>query len=81
MTHMQVLLVLTLELTLMPVLYGFWIDICALQLTGSRAVSRFVFLEAAPVTWVIAHWLVGMAFLMLTAGFVSLLRSLIKPGS
>ena len=77
---LQVLLVLTLELTLLPVLYGFWIDICGLQLTGSRLVSRFLFLEAAPVTWVIVHWILGMAFLMLTASFVSMIRGLLKPG-
>lgn len=77
---LQVLLVLTLELTLLPVLYGFWIDICGLRLTGSSLVSRFMFLEAAPVTWVIVHWLLGMAFLMLTASFVSMLRGLLKPG-
>lgn len=46
----------------------------AQQITPAPLVMR------SPVGWVIAYWLLGMAFPILTAIFMSMLRGLLKPG-
>lgn len=76
----KVTLVLLVELAVLPVVYGFWLDICALPLLGGSVTSRVHLLQLAPVSWTILHWVLGMCCLVTTAAFISLARSLLRPG-
>ena len=76
----KVMLVLVIELALLPVVYGFWLDICALPLFSGTLQGRLALLRHAPISWSLLHWLLGMASLMATAGFLSVIRSVLKPG-
>ena len=76
----KVMLVLVIELAVLPVAYGFWLDICALPLLEGSLSGRLALLRHAPVTWTLLHWLLGMACLMATAAFLSVIRSLLRQG-
>ncbi len=76
----KVMLVLVIELAVLPVGYGFWLDICALPLVEGTLAGRLALLRHAPVTWTLLHWLLGMASLMATAAFLSVARGLLRPG-
>ena len=76
----KVLLVLAIELAVLPVLYGFWLDICTLPLLNGSLAGRLALLRHAPISWSLLHWLLGMASLMTTAGFLSVIRSVLRPG-
>ncbi len=78
---MQVLVVLGLELTLLPLLHGAWASFCLIGLFGDSVQSRTAWLHASPVSFCLFHWLLGMAFLMSLAAFLSLLRSCLRPGA
>lgn len=76
----KVMLVLTMELAFLPVAYGFWLDICALPLFEGSLQQRLALLRSAPVSWTLLHWMTGMACLMVTAAFLSVVRSVLRPG-
>ena len=76
----KVMLVLVVELAVLPVVYGFWLDICALPLLKGTLGGRVGLLQHAPLSWSLLHWLLGMASLMATAGFLSVIRSVLRPG-
>ena len=76
----KVMLVLGMELACLPVAYGFWLDICALPLFEGSLMQRLALLRSAPVTWTLLHWMIGMACLMVTAAFLSVVRSVLRPG-
>ena len=76
----KVMLVLAIELAVLPVAYGFWLDICALPLVQGRLAGRVALLQHAPVAWTLLHWLLGMACLMATAAFLSLIRATLRSG-
>ena len=77
----KVMLVLAMELAFLPVAYGFWLDICALPLFEGSLAQRLGLLRSAPVTWTLLHWMIGMACLMVTAAFLSVVRSVLRPGN
>ena len=74
------MLVLLIELAILPVVYGFWLDICALPLLGGSVPTRLALLQHAPVSWTLLHWMLGMICLVATATFLSMARSLLRPG-
>ena len=76
----KVMLVLMIELAVLPVAYGFWLDICALPLLEGSLAGRVALLQHAPVAWTLLHWLLGMACLMATAAFLSLVRGTLRTG-
>lgn len=76
----KVMLVLMIELAVLPVAYGFWLDICALPLVEGRLAGRVALLQHAPLAWTLLHWLLGMACLMATAAFLSLIRATLRSG-
>ena len=76
----KVMLVLVVELAVLPVVYGFWLDICALPLLGGSVPTRLALLQHAPVSWTLLHWMLGMVCLMATATFLSTACLLLRPG-
>ncbi|KAL3131681.1 hypothetical protein ABBQ38_007973 [Trebouxia sp. C0009 RCD-2024] len=77
----KVMLVLVMELAILPVAYGFWLDVCALPLFEGSLPQRLALLRSAPLTWTMLHWMLGMACLMVTATFLSVVRSVLRPGA
>lgn len=76
----KVMLVLVMELAVLPVAYGFWLDVCALPLFGGSLLQRLALLRSAPLTWTSLHWMLGMVCLMITATFLSVVRGVLRPG-
>lgn len=76
----KVMVVLATELTVLPVAYGFWLDVCTLPLFQGSLQDRLALLRSAPLTWTLLHWMLGMACLMITAAFLSVARSVLRPG-
>ena len=74
-------MVLTLELTLLPIVHGFWVDICLLPLGGATWPDRLSWLQASPISFLLLHWALGMVFLMSVASFLSILRQQLRPGA
>ena len=77
---LQVSLVLTLELTLLPALHGCWVDLCMLPLFDANWGDRTAWFRSSPVSFLLVHWVLGMAFLMGIATFLSILRQQLRPG-
>jgi hypothetical protein len=77
----KVVVVLGLELCVLPVVYGLWVDICTMPLVDATFGGRMALLQRAPTSWVMLHWVLGMAYVMCVAAFVSTLRQLLKPGA
>lgn len=73
-------MILLLELTLLPALHGCWVDVCLLPLTASTLADRTLWFRISPVSFLMAHWLLGMGVLMGTASFLSILRQQLRPG-
>ena len=76
----KVMVVLVTELVVLPVAYGFWLDVCALPLFEGSLQQRLALLRSAPLTWTLLHWMLGMACLMVTAAFLSVVRGVLRPG-
>ena len=76
----KVMVVLATELAVLPVAYGFWLDVCALPLFEGSLQQRLALLRSAPLTWTLLHWMLGMACLMVTAAFLSVVRGVLRPG-
>ncbi|KAK9812860.1 hypothetical protein WJX72_004825 [[Myrmecia] bisecta] len=77
----KVLCIMSLEIAILPVVYGVWVDICALRLLDASLVGRLAFFQRAPMSFLLLHWLLGMGILMTVAGFLSVLRNMIRPGA
>ena len=71
---------LTLELTLLPALHGCWVDLCMLPLFDAVWGDRMAWFRTSPVSFLLVHWVLGMAFLMGIATFLSILRQQLRPG-
>lgn len=78
--EVQVSLVLVLELTLLPALNGCWVDLCLLPVFGSSWADRMAWLKASPLSFLLLHWVIGMAVLMAVATFLSIVRQQLRPG-
>lgn len=76
----QVGIILALELTLLPALHGCWVDVCLLPLTASTLSDRLLWFQISPVSFLIAHWTLGMAVLMASATFMSIFCQQLRPG-
>ena len=76
----KVMVVLVTELALLPVAYGLWLDVCALPLFEGSLQQRLDLLRSAPLAWTLLHWMLGMACLMVTAAFLSVVRGVLRPG-
>jgi E3 ubiquitin-protein ligase MARCH6 len=77
-TLAKVTAVLFMQLGVFPVLCGFWLDFCSLELFGSDVDSRHAFLDGAFMTCVLLHWLVGLIYMLYVSLFVSIMREFLR---
>ncbi|XP_062500948.1 E3 ubiquitin-protein ligase MARCHF6-like isoform X2 [Corticium candelabrum] len=79
-TVVKVSLLMMVEVGIFPVVCGWWIDICSLDLFSFTLKDRLEAFAVAPGTTMFIHWLVGMVYVFYFASFVLLIREIIRPG-
>uniref|UniRef100_A0A673AZZ6 RING-type E3 ubiquitin transferase n=1 Tax=Sphaeramia orbicularis TaxID=375764 RepID=A0A673AZZ6_9TELE len=77
---LQVSLLVVMEIGLFPLICGWWLDICSLEMFNASLRSRGQNLDSAPGTTLFLHWLVGMVYVFYFASFILLLREVLRPG-
>lgn len=68
------------EIGILPLVCGWWLDICSLAMFDVTLKDRETNFSAAPGTSIFIHWLVGMVYVYYFASFVLLLREILRPG-
>lgn len=76
----KVSLLVFMELGLFPLICGWWLDICSLELFDATLVNRKLSFDASPGTNLGLHWLVGVVYVFYFTSFVLLLRQVLRPG-
>ncbi|KAJ1994234.1 hypothetical protein GGI25_003418 [Coemansia spiralis] len=78
----KIVLFISIELLLFPVLCGYCLDISLLPLldASSSVSSRFSALADQKWTMLVMHWMLGMFFMVHFARFVLHLRQVVRPG-
>uniref|UniRef100_A0A673AW88 RING-type E3 ubiquitin transferase n=1 Tax=Sphaeramia orbicularis TaxID=375764 RepID=A0A673AW88_9TELE len=76
----KVSLLVVMEIGLFPLICGWWLDICSLEMFNASLRSRGQNLDSAPGTTLFLHWLVGMVYVFYFASFILLLREVLRPG-
>lgn len=76
----KVTVVLMAEIGLLPLMCGWWLDICSLPLFNVSLTDRIVSFRAAPGTSLFLHWVFGMIYVYYFATFLDLLREVLRPG-
>lgn len=76
----KVSLLSVVEIGVLPLVCGWWLDICSLALFDATLKDREAGLAAAPWTSMFIHWLVGMVYVYYFASFILLLREVLRPG-
>lgn len=68
------------EVGVLPLVCGWWLDICSLNMFDATLKDRETSFRQAPGTSLFIHWLVGMVYVYYFASFVLLLREVLRPG-
>lgn len=68
------------EIGVLPLICGWWLDICSLAMFDATLRDREASFRAAPGTSMFIHWLVGMVYVYYFASFILLLREVLRPG-
>ncbi|KAM4595932.1 LOW QUALITY PROTEIN: E3 ubiquitin-protein ligase MARCHF6-like, partial [Polymixia lowei] len=76
----KVSLLVVMEIGLFPLICGWWLDICSLEMFDASLKDREQSFDSAPSTTVFLHWLVGMVYVFYFASFILLLREVLRPG-
>uniref|UniRef100_T1PIL8 E3 ubiquitin-protein ligase MARCHF6 n=1 Tax=Musca domestica TaxID=7370 RepID=T1PIL8_MUSDO len=76
----KVSLLSVVEIGVLPLVCGWWLDICSLPLFDATLKDRKTSFTAAPGTSLFVHWMFGMVFVYYFAAFISLLREVLRPG-
>ncbi|XP_053988914.1 E3 ubiquitin-protein ligase MARCHF6 [Hylaeus anthracinus] len=76
----KVSLLSVVEIGVLPLVCGWWIDICSLAMFDATLRDRESLFSLAPGTSMFIHWLVGMVYIYYFASFILLLRELLRPG-
>eukprot|EP00040_Diaphanoeca_grandis_P023286 m.126424 g.126424 ORF g.126424 m.126424 type:complete len:884 (-) comp29200_c0_seq7:99-2750(-) len=76
----KVCALLTCEVILCPLMAGWWLDICGLELQNSTLRDHKVFFNTHPWTSSFLHWFVGMLFMHNFASFLKVLRDMLRQG-
>ncbi|KAG0750553.1 hypothetical protein G6F35_005012 [Rhizopus arrhizus] len=72
---------IAIELLVFPLFCGAVLDLSTLPLfEGASVTSRVIFLKSSPVSSLFIHWFLGTGFIFLFAVFVTLCRSIVRPG-
>lgn len=74
MTMVKVAFLLIIELGVFPLMCGWWLDVCTIQMFGKTMVHRVQFFSASPLASSLVHWVVGIVYMLQISIFVSLLR-------
>uniref|UniRef100_A0AAY4A7Y5 E3 ubiquitin-protein ligase MARCHF6 n=1 Tax=Denticeps clupeoides TaxID=299321 RepID=A0AAY4A7Y5_9TELE len=77
---LQVSLLVVVEIGVFPLICGWWLDICSLEMFDATLKDRELSFESAPGTTMFLHWLVGMVYVFYFASFILLLREVLRPG-
>uniref|UniRef100_A0A8C5CK19 RING-type E3 ubiquitin transferase n=1 Tax=Gadus morhua TaxID=8049 RepID=A0A8C5CK19_GADMO len=76
----EVSLLVVMEIGLFPMICGWWLDICSLEMFDATLKDRLQSFDSAPGTTMFLHWLVGMVYVFYFASFILLLREVLRPG-
>ncbi|XP_065210873.1 E3 ubiquitin-protein ligase MARCHF6 [Planococcus citri] len=76
----KVSLLLVIEIGALPLICGWWLDICSLPVFNATLKDREASFTVAPGTSMFIHWLIGMVFVYYFASFVLVLREVLRPG-
>ncbi|KAG9484621.1 hypothetical protein GDO78_007988 [Eleutherodactylus coqui] len=76
----KVSLLVVVEIGVFPLICGWWLDICSLEMFDATLKDREVSFQSAPGTTMFLHWLVGMVYVFYFASFILLLREVLRPG-
>ncbi|CEG71873.1 hypothetical protein RMATCC62417_07529 [Rhizopus microsporus] len=72
---------ITIELLIFPLVCGALLDATTLPLfEGATLKSRMELSKSNPVSSIFIHWFIGTGFMFLFAVFVTLCRSIVRPG-
>uniref|UniRef100_A0A8C9WMP8 RING-type E3 ubiquitin transferase n=1 Tax=Scleropages formosus TaxID=113540 RepID=A0A8C9WMP8_SCLFO len=78
--NFQVSLLVVVEIGVFPLICGWWLDICSLEMFDATLKDREQSFKSAPGTTMFLHWLVGMVYVFYFASFILLLREVLRPG-
>jgi hypothetical protein len=72
----------TIELGLFPIYCGILVDLCLLPVVGPGVsiAARLAFWDKHPSVASFLHWVMGTTFMFQYANYVSLVRSIVRPG-
>ncbi|XP_046402994.1 E3 ubiquitin-protein ligase MARCHF6 isoform X2 [Ischnura elegans] len=76
----KVSLLSVVEIGVLPLACGWWLDVCSLALFDAALKDRELGFRLAPGTSLFLHWLFGMMYVYYFASFVLLLREVLRPG-
>ncbi|XP_044736435.1 E3 ubiquitin-protein ligase MARCHF6 isoform X2 [Chrysoperla carnea] len=76
----KVSLLSVVEIGVLPLICGWWLDICSLAMFDATLKDRETSFRLAPGTSMFLHWLVGMVYVYYFASFILLLREVLRPG-
>ncbi|OXB65193.1 hypothetical protein ASZ78_004950 [Callipepla squamata] len=76
----HVSLLVVVEIGVFPLICGWWLDICSLEMFDATLKDRELSFQSAPGTTMFLHWLVGMVYVFYFASFILLLREVLRPG-
>ncbi|EZA59637.1 hypothetical protein DMN91_004961 [Ooceraea biroi] len=76
----KVSLLSVVEIGVLPLVCGWWLDICSLAMFDATLRDRESSFRLAPGTSMFIHWLVGMVYIYYFASFILLLREVLRPG-
>lgn len=76
----KVSLLSVVEIGVLPLICGWWLDICSLPMFDATIKDRKASFRAAPGTSLFIHWMFGMVYVYYFAAFISLLREVLRPG-
>ncbi|WJX50525.1 putative E3 ubiquitin ligase sud1 [Trifolium repens] len=80
MTMVKVAFLLVVELGVFPLMCGWWLDVCTIQMFGKTMAHRVQFFSASPLASSLVHWVVGIVYMLQISIFVSLLRGVLRNG-
>ncbi|KAK2579697.1 hypothetical protein KPH14_011044 [Odynerus spinipes] len=76
----KVSLLSVVEIGVLPLVCGWWLDICSLAMFDATLRDRESSFSLAPGTSMFIHWLLGMVYIYYFASFILLLREVLRPG-
>ncbi|XP_061551297.1 E3 ubiquitin-protein ligase MARCHF6-like isoform X2 [Phycodurus eques] len=76
----KVSLLVVMEIGVFPLICGWWLDLCSLEMFDATFKDREQSFDSSPGTTIFLHWLVGMVYVFYFASFILLLREVLRPG-